>query len=161
MRSLLLIILYFTFSINSFSQSEKYTGTWEGILHVGSDLRIVFHIKQTENGNLRSTADSPDQYAFGIKCDSTFLNNNSITIIMNSLGASFTGMLSNDSVITGNFVQQAEFPLTIKKKNSSTSELQGRPLTPEPPFPNNQEENRQADNIGRKPVRPVPGIKRL
>ncbi len=47
-------------------QPAGYIGSWEGTLSVGVDLRIIFHIKSDGHGKLVSTADSPDQAAFGI-----------------------------------------------------------------------------------------------
>ena len=140
MKRFLLFIGITIQSISSIAQSEKFAGTWQGTLHVGSDLRIVFHISQTENGSLVSKADSPDQYVFGIKCDTTFIKNKEITIELKTLSASFTGKLINDSVITGNFVQQSAISLTLKKKTNITSEGMIRPQTPQPPFPYKSED---------------------
>ena len=140
MKFFLLFIGLSIQSISSIAQSEKFAGTWHGILHVGSDLRIVFHIAQTENGSLVSKADSPDQYVFGIKCDTAFIKNKEITIELKNLNASFTGKLINDTVITGNFVQQSAIPLTLEKKTKITPEVLIRPQTPQPPFPYKSED---------------------
>jgi hypothetical protein len=64
-----------SFTFQSFSQAvNNFVGAWEGTLKAGVDLRIVFHVKDDGKGNLISTADSPDQSAFGFACDSYYGN---------------------------------------------------------------------------------------
>lgn len=123
------------------AQNKKYVGTWEGTLNVGTPLRIVFHIKD-KDGIFVSSADSPDQKAFGLTCDTTFVSANNITIEMKGLGATFNGTLINDTVIDGNFSQRgADFPLVLKKiKGPETEKKQLRPQTPRPPFPYKSED---------------------
>jgi len=119
-------------------QSGKIVGTWEGKLNVGIELRIVFHIKMQANGSLKSTADSPDQSAFGLKCDTTILSGDELSIQMLDLGASFTGKMVNDSTVDGIFTQGSEIPLALKKVEK-ISELK-RPQTPKPPYPYKSED---------------------
>lgn len=118
--------------------TKRFVGTWEGILNVGVELRIVFHIREGKAGTLESTADSPDQSAFGIPCEETNVNGDNITIDMKSLKASYTGRLVNDSTITGIFNQVAEVPLQLKKGGRSLE--RNRPQTPLPPFSYRSEE---------------------
>ena len=96
-------------------QPAGFIGSWEGTLSVGVDLRIIFHIKNDGQGNLVSTIDSPDQAAFGIPCDSTYVANQQLNIRMNALNAGYTGKLVNDTLIEGKFKQGQEFPLSLKK----------------------------------------------
>lgn len=133
-KYIIIIVSLFLLSTSGFSQVAKFTGSWYGTLNVGIDLRIVFHISHNENGNLTATADSPDQAAFGLKCDTIFINNDTITIEMKNMGASVRGVLSNDSVITGKFMQRTEIPLTLIKKKDPSSLIRKRPQTPQPPF---------------------------
>lgn len=133
----LLILLSFT--TNDFSQTNnKFTGIWEGKLNVGVELRLVFHIKDDEKGNLVSTFDSPDQSAYGLKCDTSFVNADSITIEMHNLKAAFSGKLENDSTLKGVFIQRNDFPLTLTKVEKVSVRL--RPQTPKPPFPYKSED---------------------
>src|SRR5882724_3744709 len=93
---------FFAWVTGLFAQSNNnFTGIWEGKLNVGVELRIIFHIKENGTGGLFSTADSPDQSAYGMKCDTTFVIAGSLTIEMHDLNASFTGKLINDSTIEG------------------------------------------------------------
>ncbi len=133
-KHLITVAILFLLSTTGFSQLANFSGSWYGTLNVGIDLRIVFHIAQNENGNLTATADSPDQSAFGLKCDTTYFNNDAIVIEMKNMGASFTGKRINDSVITGKFIQRTEIPLTLINKKDPTSLIRKRPQTPQPPF---------------------------
>ena len=114
------------------AQTNKFVGTWEGMLNIGVELRIVFHIAEDGKDRLVSTADSPDQSAFGLKCDTTVINNNTVTIKMKDLNASFSGKLINDSTIDGTFTQSAGIPLTLKKTEKVLERR--RPQTPKPPY---------------------------
>ncbi|MDP9040746.1 MAG: prolyl oligopeptidase family serine peptidase [Bacteroidota bacterium] len=122
----------------SFCQVGKFTGIWEGKLKFGVELRIVFHIKENDKGSLISSADSPDQAAFGLKCDTTILYDDKITIEMKAFKASFTGSLLNDSTIEGTFFQSASVPLVLKKVDKISERR--RPQTPLPPFPYKSED---------------------
>ena len=126
---ILLLLLPFQFV---WGQPGRFIGTWEGKLNVGIELRIVFHIKQQADGSLKSTADSPDQSAYGLKCDTTLRSGNELTIQMLDLGASYTGKMIDDSTVEGLFTQGAEFPLLLKKVEKVT-EIK-RPQTPKHPF---------------------------
>ena len=143
--NLLAVVISCGFS--SFAQSgNKLIGTWQGTLNVGIELRIVFHIAEDGKGGFTSTADSPDQSAYGLKCESTIIKDNDVTIEMTSLNASFTGKLINDSTIDGSFTQGGEFPLLLKKTEKVTEKK--RPQTPKPPFAYKSEdvEYNNADN---------------
>lgn len=133
-----LLLLAFT-SLASFSQSSnKFVGTWQGSLNVGIELRIVFHIAEDGKGGFISTADSPDQSAYGLKCDATTIQDVQLSIEMADLNALFKGKLVNDSTIEGVFTQGAEFPLLLKKTEKIIE--RNRPQTPKPPFPYTSED---------------------
>ncbi len=133
------LLLFISCSLSSVAQSgNKFIGTWEGTISVGIELRIVFHIKEDGKGGLITTADSPDQSAYGFKCDTTTLKDNGIVIEMLSLNASYSGKLLNDSTLDGTFIQGAEVPLVLKKIEKITERK--RPQTPLPPFSYKSEE---------------------
>lgn len=133
-KHIIIAACLFLLSTSGFSQTAKFSGSWYGTLNVGVDLRIVFHITQEENGTVKATADSPDQSASGLKCDTIIISNDTVKIEMKNMGAFFTGKLTNDSVITGKFMQKIEIPLTLIKKKDPTSLIRKRPQTPQPPF---------------------------
>ena len=115
------------------AQAEKsFNGIWEGKLQVGIELRIVFNINKT-NGGWISTADSPDQGAYGLKTDTTVIRNDSIYILMSALHASLNGRLLNDTSLQTVFTQGTQsFDLVLKKVDKPST--RNRPQTPRPPF---------------------------
>lgn len=119
-------------------QPVKFTGTWQGTLNAGIELRIVFHIKEVGKGSYETTADSPDQGAFGLTCEKTEVKDNEVIITMTSLNASYTGKLVNDSTIDGTFTQGADLSLQLKK--TEKVEERKRPQTPQPPYPYKSDE---------------------
>src|SRR4030095_5544549 len=54
---------------NTLFAQNKFAGTWNGQLKIGDTLRLVLHISESVGGSYIGTLDSPDQNAFGIKCD--------------------------------------------------------------------------------------------
>ena len=139
LKFFILTVVTLAFSISSIAQSvKKITGTWEGILELGIQLRIVFNIKADGNRGLVSTADSPDQSAYGLKCDTTFLSADTITIKIKNVGATFVGKLLTDSTIQGVFTQTGPVPLSLKKVEKAS--VKKRSQAPLPPFPYKSED---------------------
>lgn len=128
------LLLLMIFTSAGFAQTDKLIGTWQGTLKTpsGIELRIVFNINDNGNGSLITTADSPDQAAYGFKCDTTTINNNTVFINISIFNAFFTGTLISDSVIEGTFKQGMETALVLKKTEKVTEKV--RPQTPQPPF---------------------------
>ncbi|RYY62913.1 MAG: alpha/beta hydrolase [Chitinophagaceae bacterium] len=118
--------------------AQGYTGSWKGRLDIGPGLRIIFHITESSPGTLVSTADSPDQNARGLKCDTTYINSTGIHIEMRKLRAAFAGKLEGDTVIDGTFTQGAPIPLRLTR--SVNDESPRRPQEPMPPFPYRSED---------------------
>lgn len=123
--------------------AADFTGTWEGTLDLGgTNLRVVFHIKDNGKGGLVTTADSPDQSAFGIPCDSTAASNNEVFIFMSALQANYAGKLVNDTTLDGVLTQAGtELALLLKKAgNLNKPSGRKRPQTPLAPFPYRSED---------------------
>lgn len=112
---------------------KKITGTWEGVLVIGVELRIVFNIKTDGKNGLITTVDSPDQSAYGIKCDTTFISNDTITIEMKNLRATYVGKVLSDSTIEGLFTQIG--PVTLELKKVEKASVKKKSQVPIPPFP--------------------------
>lgn len=142
MKRILFITMILLQSVlfTAFAQSNSnYHGTWAGKLPVGAGLRLVFHIKDNGQGGLVSSADSPDQSAFGLKCDTTWIAGGSINIEMHMLNASYKAKLVNDSTLEGTFTQGMDFPLTLVKTNAAPAKP-NHPQEPKPPFPYKSED---------------------
>lgn len=119
---ILISLLLINFSC--IAQTEKkFIGTWEGVINVGTPLRVVFHITET-NGNWKATADSPNQDNYGLPCDTVLINAGNITIEMKDLNATFTGKLVNDSTIDGKLTQGIDIPLLLKKQKGDAVPVQ-------------------------------------
>jgi len=116
------------------SQSSNFAGTWEGSLDAGVKIRFVFAISEDGRGGLKTIAESPDQSNDRYPCESTTVDENGITITMTGLGAYFKGKLENDTLLKGEFSQGRTFPLVLQKKRLRSGK-EGRPQTPQPPFP--------------------------
>lgn len=140
MKKILPLILFASTAFQALAQSaSKFTGTWQGSLNVGIELRLVFHIRDDGAGGFTSTADSPDQSAYGLKCDKTTVDGDKLSISMDELSAAYSGKLVNDSTIDGTFTQGgASIPLLLKKTEKIIE--RNRPQTPKPPFPYRSEE---------------------
>ncbi|MBL0267748.1 MAG: alpha/beta fold hydrolase [Chitinophagaceae bacterium] len=140
LQRMFLVLLLGTAFSSIHGQNSKFTGSWEGVLQAGIEIRIVFHIE--ENGKVK--ADSPDQSAFGLTCKDAIIKNQEIQIEITAVKASFSGRLINDSTIEGTFTQGADLPLTLKKTSKTdqpkTPEALKRPQQPLPPFPYQSED---------------------
>ncbi len=138
-----LLLLALTLVLHAAAQQPpaSFAGSWEGTLQAGVSLRLVFHIKIEEGGRLVATADSPDQGAYGMTCDTTFVHGDSLFVQMRQLGADYSGKMTSDSVIEGEFYQRIRFPLVLKRRvTSEAAKKTEKPQTPRPPFPYKSED---------------------
>lgn len=138
-RILSLIVLISSTSL--FAQDNIFNGVWQGKLAVsGQELRIVFHITQTEDGKYTASMDSPDQGAKGIPVNSVEINNTEITLNLISIGGLFTGELQDDKqTIKGNWTQGGyTFPLVLRINETAPAPV--RPQEPRAPFPYHEQE---------------------
>jgi uncharacterized protein len=116
-------------------------GIWEGKLKVpGTELRIVFRIIKTPEGNLTATMDSPDQGVTGIPVDAVILQDSNLSIEVKAIAGIYEGIISQDySIIEGDWKQAgASFPLFLQKIEKAV-EI-SRPQEPKKPFPYIEEE---------------------
>ncbi|MDJ1503341.1 alpha/beta hydrolase family protein [Xanthocytophaga agilis] len=121
-------------------QISPVEGSWVGTLAVsGIKLRLVTHIHTEANG-YKATLDSPDQGAKDIPIDIVTFQNDSLTLIMNRLGAVYKGLYRKDSVlIQGLFTQNGHsFPLVMQKSEKGITV--NRPQLPVRPFPYKEED---------------------
>lgn len=126
--------------------AQSLVGDWSGKLELGGgrNLRLVFHIADSPKA---ITLDSPDQGAYGLNCEITYLEGDSVGLSIPNLMMSYSGSVK-DNLLTGTFQQRGiKLPLVlepgIKKAN--------RPQTPIPPFPY-KEENVKIDNASENVV---------
>jgi len=120
----------------------EIVGSWLGTLTVpGAELRILFHIAETEDGTLSATMDSPDQGVNGIPVSEVTFTDGHLKLVSAAVNGEFEGDLSADgSQIVGEWRQGgAALPLTVSR---TEEEVEGppRPQEPEGPLPYDLEE---------------------
>lgn len=126
-------LLFFFYSTKA---QDDFIGAWQGKLNIGAGLRIVFHINKNEAGIISSTMDSPDQYAFGLACDSTIVDKTDVRIVLTKAMLAYSGKLSGNENIEGTLSQKGmNMPLNLKRLKDTTQQTLIRPQTPVPPFP--------------------------
>ncbi len=117
---------------------DAFIGSWAGSLEAGgSELRIVFHIEQAEDGSLTASMDSPDQGVTGIPVSSVSVEGDSLTLEASGINGQYDGVLTADeSAIEGTWTQGGRsFPLTLAPATESDTAPPPRPQHPEPPYP--------------------------
>lgn len=143
--SILLIVLFSSISL----AAQDITGQWNGELKVqGIQLRVVFNVT-SDNGELKSTMDSPDQGAKGIPTTSTTFENTTLQITILNAGIEYVGTLGDDNIIVGTFKQAGHsFPMNLSKEEIE-KEVIARPQEPVKPYPYYSEditfENKEAE----------------
>lgn len=134
--SILLIVLLSSITI----VAQDITGQWNGVLKVqGTQLRVVFNVT-ADNGELKSTMDSPDQGAKGIPTTATTFENSTLKITIINAGIEYTGTLGDDNIIVGTFKQAGQsFPMNLTRgaieKEAIEKEVIARPQEPKKPYP--------------------------
>ena len=134
--SILLIVLLSSITI----VAQDITGQWNGVLKVqGTQLRVVFNVT-ADNGELKSTMDSPDQGAKGIPTTATIFENSTLKITIINAGIEYTGTLGDDNIIVGTFKQAGQsFPMNLTRgaieKEAIEKEVIARPQEPRKPYP--------------------------
>jgi uncharacterized protein (TIGR03435 family) len=106
----------FTFVARSaatlYAQDKDITGTWQGTLHAGRDLRTVLKISKADGGGLKGVFYSIDQGGQGIPVSSISLQGNTVKFAIAPIGGTYEGRLANTdgTSITGMWSQGAPPP---------------------------------------------------
>jgi len=128
MKKLLIAII--VFSTISFVNAQDIAGRWQGFLNAGgTNIRLVFNISKNADNTYTTTFDSPDQNAFGVKCNRTSVVKDSLNTAIDVAHIVYKGSWDGKDVITGTFKQNStSFTLNLKRNDLI------RPQTPKPPF---------------------------
>ncbi len=152
MKKIYLLLACLLFGFAGLSQ-QKITGDWYGVLHVeGIKLDLVFHIAGDKN-DYTATMDSPSQGATDIPVSTTDFVNDSLSLKLTALNATYRGHLQDGLGIKGTFAQNGRsFPLNLSRQpnnGAAEAEVTKRPQEPKPPYPYITEEvtfdNKEAD----------------
>ena len=121
------------------STAQDITGSWQGLIPVGEkSVRIIFNIVKIGN-EYTSTMDSPDQNAYGIKCNKTLVSNDSLIISVEMIKGGYKGKRNTKDIIEGVFTQgPGSMPINLRKLQDTeipkTTATKEKPQTPKPPF---------------------------
>lgn len=108
------------------AMAEGFDGVWTGQMQVtpAVNLKLVFHITKTDDGQAQVSLDSPDQGAYDIPVEVKKMTDDSINLASPALNMTFDGILK-DGNITGTFWQNGmTFPLRL---NPETKPEEGQP----------------------------------
>jgi hypothetical protein len=114
--------------------AQDITGTWQGTLHAGQDLRIVVKISKADAGGYKVDFYSIDQGGQPIPVDKTTLDGTTVKMAVKLIGGTYEGKLSADGKsIVGNWTQGPN-PLALNFARA-TPETEWSIPTPPPPIP--------------------------
>jgi uncharacterized protein (TIGR03435 family) len=103
------------------SQAQGLAGTWQGTLHAGADLRIVFKITNADGGGYKAVNYSIDQGGAPIPVASVTLEGTTVKISVTVVGGTYEGKLSADGKsIIGNWSQGNPLPLNLTRATPET-----------------------------------------
>jgi hypothetical protein len=114
---LIVCAVFMTASLSASASPPTVLGDWEGTLDTGSGtLRVVIHVSQDKDGNLKGDLDSPDQGASGIPITAITYKEPDLHFEVSSVGGSYDGKMNKDnSVVVGTWTQGAGLALTFKR----------------------------------------------
>jgi uncharacterized protein (TIGR03435 family) len=116
------------------NKDQSIADTWQGTLHAGKDLRIVFKITKADGGGYKAVTYSIDQGGNGIPVDTVTLDGTTVKMSIKMIAGTYEGKLSGDGkTITGDWTQGPNpLPLTLTR---ATPETEWTIPPPEPPVP--------------------------
>jgi len=116
-------------------RAQDITGTWQGTLKAGRDLRTVLKISKDDE-RLKATMYSIDQGAGGMNVTSIALQGSSLKFSILSVNGNFEGKLSADgSSIVGSWTQGAgTIPLVFARATKETAWAMPEPPARLPPM---------------------------
>jgi uncharacterized protein (TIGR03435 family) len=115
--------------------TQDIADTWQGTLHAGNDLRIVFKISKADGGGYKAVNYSIDQGGMPIPVAKVTLEGTTVKISVTAVGGTYEGKLSSDGkTIVGNWSQGSPLPLTLTRATPETEWTIPEPPKPLPPM---------------------------
>ena len=109
--------------------AQDITGTWQGTLKAGRDLRTVIKISEAAEGGLKAVMYSIDQGGQPINASAITLQGSTVKMSVAGIGGTFEGKLSADgTTIAGTWTQGTPLPLNLTRATAQTEWT-----IPEPP----------------------------
>ena len=115
---------------------QDLTGTWQGTLHAGQDLRLVLKVTKGDGGAYAATAYSIDQGGASIPVSKLTLESGTVKMAVAAIGGTYEGKMSADgNSIVGNWSQGPNpLPLTYIRATPATEWSIPTPPPPVPPM---------------------------
>lgn len=103
--------------------AQSLTGTWQGTLKAGKDLRIVMKISTSDADTLKGVMYSIDQGGQPVNATAVSLQGSTVKIAVAAIGGNYEGKLSADGAsITGNWSQgPTPLPLVLTRATEATA----------------------------------------
>src|SRR6202789_4186438 len=104
------------------NSAQDLSGTWQGTLHAGQDLRLVLKITKTEGGVYNAVAYSIDQGGAPIPVTKITLDGGAVKMSVTAIGGTYEGKMSADGKsIVGSWSQGPNpLPLTYTRATPET-----------------------------------------
>ena len=104
------------------SGAKDLTGTWQGTLHAGKDLRVVTKITKADSGGYKAVFYSIDQGGQPLPVDTITLDGSSVKMALKMIGGTYDGKLSGDgNTIDGSWSQGPNpLPLVLTRATPET-----------------------------------------
>lgn len=142
MRNTILMVPLLLLCALGKAQTKNMAGIWEGSLHAGVQIHLLFNFTQSAPDSLTGTMDSPDQHVKGMALTKVGLAGDTLTVELTPARAVYKAVFLNDTTLTGIWQQGgAELPMVLKHVQHATAvKPVTRPQTPMPPFSYNTED---------------------
>lgn len=133
MKNLFVFIILALLSETAVQGKDIISGDWNGELKVSPQisLKIVFHFSSAPDGTPAATMDSPNQGAYDIPCEVSFLSTDSVSLMVKQIGMSYVARM-HDEKLSGTFRQG---PMTAPLTLMPGTIAMRRPQSPHPPYP--------------------------
>ncbi|MGA9671734.1 MAG: hypothetical protein WBQ94_21160, partial [Terracidiphilus sp.] len=115
---------------------QDLTGTWQGTLHAGQDLRLVLKVTKADGGGYSAVAYSIDQGGAPIPVAKTTLEGSTVKMVVTAIGGTYEGKMGADGKsIVGSWSQGPNpLPLTYTRATPETEWAIPKPPPPLPPM---------------------------
>jgi len=112
------------FTLSCKDNINNIEGQWEGVLNVGTNkLNLVFDFTKSGDSIIGKFY-SIDQTNEAFECKNTIFFNDTFSVEIPKLHASYKGILTDSKTFMGMFTQGGSFPLEIKKKKGEKFDLE-------------------------------------